>query len=306
MSLLRRYRTFLAILMMATFAQAEPASAADITVNGRVTCSDGQPVVGIWTDVGSGTDKWATRFTMKQDPATSLYTVAVGTNPGSVKLVVGCGGSAQKWITSNRTPARTISKSVTLNASCTPKAPDGTCVWTAPSAEWAPVSGKVVVGCGELSTQRDCPVSGKPYHPYPALDLQVRNQPVYAAGPGKVIDRRTTDSDARGKFVAIEHPDGKVSRYLHMSSVEVAMGANVVARQRIGVSGNTGGVAAHLHYDEQKPYGTRASLGPMYGWGAPQKGTSDRVGFIFPYMWGPRTWADTAAYKYSLYVGVNP
>lgn len=241
---------------------------------------------------------------MQQDRSTSLYTVDLGSAPGAVKLVVGCDGTAQTWKTSNRTPSKTISRSSTWNASCAPRIPDGSCNWTAASAEWAPVSGKVLVGCGEKSTQGDCPVKGQPYHPFAALDLQVTNQPVYAAGPGTVIEVDTTGSGTRGKFIAIEHPDGRVSRYLHLSSLSVKKTDIVVARQKIGVSGNTGGVAHHLHYDEQKPYGTRASLGQMYGWGAAQSGTTDRVGYIFPHKWGPTTWAATPAYKYYLYVGV--
>ncbi len=116
------------------------------------------------------------------------------------------------------------------------------------------------------------------HHSYPALDVgMATGDTVRAAGPGTVIDLNTTCpstssgsspdmscSSGRGRFVAIAHADGRVSRYLHLSSVSVAMNQVVSRGQVIGAAGNSGSASApHLHYDEQKPYGTLVDPGPM-------------------------------------------
>lgn len=67
---------------------------------------------------------------------------------------------------------------------------------------------------------------------------------------------------AYGKHVVIESDDVRHG-YCHLSKIFVAVGQQVVAGQRIGLSGNTGNVAgsvgpfrgAHLHYEErQSPF----------------------------------------------------
>lgn len=88
----------------------------------------------------------------------------------------------------------------------------------------------------------------------PAIDfLTPVGTAVYAAGPGTVVSANgscTTNCDDRGRFVEISHPDGRHSRYLHLSSVTKASGA-VGRGDLIGYSGDTmaNGVP-HLHYDE--------------------------------------------------------
>ena len=92
--------------------------------------------------------------------------------------------------------------------------------------------------------------------------------PVYAAATGTVIistvvtsnpygyggSSKTSWSAANGygygNYVAIEHPDGKVTLYGHLSSVAVSSGQTVVQGQVIGYSGSTGNSSGpHLHFE---------------------------------------------------------
>lgn len=106
------------------------------------------------------------------------------------------------------------------------------------------------------------------HHDYPAIDIGMPvGTTVNASGPGTVQEARRTDSDARGLYVTIRHPDGIYSRYLHLSAVGVAVGEVVDTGTPIGRSGNTGSSnSPHLHYDEQRPLGTPKQLGTMVGW----------------------------------------
>ena len=53
-----------------------------------------------------------------------------------------------------------------------------------------------------------------------------------------------------GNYIAIEHPDGKVTIYGHLSSVAVGVGQTVVQGQVIGYSGSTGNSSGpHLHFE---------------------------------------------------------
>jgi murein DD-endopeptidase MepM/ murein hydrolase activator NlpD len=118
------------------------------------------------------------------------------------------------------------------------------------------------------------------YHPYPALDIQMAvNTPVVAAGVGQVVALTTncvggdpTCGGGAGNYVAIAHADGRISRYMHMTSVTVQMGQNLVTGQQIGFSGWTGNVipdtsdTAHLHYEEDlASTGTAVDPGEMTG-----------------------------------------
>ncbi|MBL8774844.1 MAG: FG-GAP repeat protein [Acidimicrobiales bacterium] len=106
------------------------------------------------------------------------------------------------------------------------------------------------------------------HHGYPAIDIGMPvGSTVNASGPGVVQEARRTDSDARGLYVTVRHPDGIYSRYLHLSSVAVNVGQTVERGAVLGRSGNTGSSnSPHLHYDEQRPLGTSKDLGPMIGW----------------------------------------
>lgn len=84
--------------------------------------------------------------------------------------------------------------------------------------------------------------------------------PVYAVAPGVVdavnlANARTADYGNAGLWVRVRHDASTVPglgatyfvSYLHLSRVDVAAGARVTTTTRLGLSGNTGNVGAHLH-----------------------------------------------------------
>lgn len=78
--------------------------------------------------------------------------------------------------------------------------------------------------------------------------------PIHSVGIGKVIQTYDNINNSRtGWGVAIQHPDGIVSRYFHMNSpANVQEGSYVDAGQNIGNVGSTGGyngMGSHLHFE---------------------------------------------------------
>ena len=84
----------------------------------------------------------------------------------------------------------------------------------------------------------------------------VTGKTVVASAAGTVIYRAyqsgTSASPGYGNYVIIYHGNGFCSLYAHMNSVSVSMGQSVSQGQTIGYSGNTGGVAPHLHFEIRK------------------------------------------------------
>ncbi|MEZ4828258.1 MAG: M23 family metallopeptidase [Bacteroidia bacterium] len=73
--------------------------------------------------------------------------------------------------------------------------------------------------------------------------------PVYAAGSGLVLEAGESSGNY-GIMIDIHHDNTYVTRYAHLSKVEVKAGEVVVAGQLIGYSGNTGlTTGPHLHYE---------------------------------------------------------
>jgi len=53
-----------------------------------------------------------------------------------------------------------------------------------------------------------------------------------------------------GRYIEVDHGNGLVTRYSHMSANYVNVGDSVSANQQIGASGNTGrSTGPHLHYE---------------------------------------------------------
>jgi len=72
--------------------------------------------------------------------------------------------------------------------------------------------------------------------------------PIHAAGDGKVI--QSSYNRFNGKYVFIQHGQGIVTKYLHMSRRAVSRGKRVKQGQVIGYVGATGlAEAPHLHYE---------------------------------------------------------
>ena len=73
------------------------------------------------------------------------------------------------------------------------------------------------------------------------------NLPTYAAAAGTVVT--VASDEAAGNWIAIDHGNGVVTKYLHHSEVYVEEGDQVEKGQQIGLSGSTGrSTGNHLHF----------------------------------------------------------
>ncbi len=86
--------------------------------------------------------------------------------------------------------------------------------------------------------------------PHKALDIaNVTGTPVVAADSGYVVFAGW-DNTGYGKLVVIDHGNGFVTLYAHMSAIFVRKGQSVAKGQRIGSIGSTGNVTgSHLHFE---------------------------------------------------------
>jgi murein DD-endopeptidase MepM/ murein hydrolase activator NlpD len=72
--------------------------------------------------------------------------------------------------------------------------------------------------------------------------------PVVASASGEVI--RSTTDPSYGHMVDVQHKEGFVTRYAHLSQRQVIVGQQVRKGQTIGLLGNTGrSTGPHLHYE---------------------------------------------------------
>jgi Peptidase family M23 len=119
---------------------------------------------------------------------------------------------------------------------------------TAPEALWsggfqdpaeASVSG--VFGSARL-------FNGVKRNQHTGLDFRVATgTPIHAANSGKVVLARNLYFE--GNCVAIDHGQGLITLYLHLSEFKVKEGDQVAKGQPIGLSGGTGrATAPHLHF----------------------------------------------------------
>ncbi|UED83580.1 M23 family metallopeptidase [Streptomyces profundus] len=90
---------------------------------------------------------------------------------------------------------------------------------------------------------------------------------VHAVHDGTVVKaggNGAGDGPAYGNAVVIKHDDGTFSQYAHLSQVDVEVGQDVSADERIALSGNTGNSSGpHLHFEirTSADYGT--AIDPM-------------------------------------------
>ena len=81
------------------------------------------------------------------------------------------------------------------------------------------------------------------------VDFGIKYSSVFAARGGKVVGSGDNGKYAYGKWLAIDHGDGLVTLYGHLSNKNVSKGGKVKEGQKIGVSGNTGNsTGPHLHF----------------------------------------------------------
>jgi len=91
-------------------------------------------------------------------------------------------------------------------------------------------------------------INGQPRSPHRGLDFRSgADAPVKAVNAGKVV--LTGDHFFAGNSVYIDHGQGLVSMYFHLSSIQVSRGQAVSRGQTIGLTGSTGRVTGpHLHF----------------------------------------------------------
>lgn len=81
------------------------------------------------------------------------------------------------------------------------------------------------------------------------LDFRAEvGDPVHVTGPGRVVSAGR--QGGYGLCVDVDHGNGVVTRYGHLSAISVSTGDTVRAGDRIGLAGSTGrSTGPHLHYE---------------------------------------------------------
>ncbi len=96
----------------------------------------------------------------------------------------------------------------------------------------------------------------------------VEGQPVSSAGDGRVI-YAGDELRGYGRLLLIEHDDGWVSAYAHLSEISVKEEQTVKAGQKVGKAGSTGAVdQAQLHFELRRhgrPMDPKRHLPPLRG-----------------------------------------
>lgn len=94
-------------------------------------------------------------------------------------------------------------------------------------------------------------LSGNDYEAgHPGIDIAAgEGAPVYAADSG-VVTAMGDDKSGYGNVIQLDHGNGYLTVYAHLSEIGVSMCQRVYAGQRIGSAGNTGNSrGAHLHFE---------------------------------------------------------
>lgn len=99
----------------------------------------------------------------------------------------------------------------------------------------------------EFGSER-IPPNGEPYS-HTGVDLRAPiGTPVVACSDGIVLD--TSYDPIYGNVITLDHGHGLLSRYMHLSKIQVRVGEFIKGGNEIGLSGTTGrSEAPHLHWE---------------------------------------------------------
>ena len=100
----------------------------------------------------------------------------------------------------------------------------------------APHGESMYVSCSHGCHQDRNPPSSEPGTDYGCA----YGSAVAAAGPGRISDRKDSNSNATGRYVTLDLDDGRRVRYLHLSRATVSIGTRVGRGQKIAESGASG------------------------------------------------------------------
>jgi len=91
-------------------------------------------------------------------------------------------------------------------------------------------------------------INGEPRNPHSGADYAApAGEPVRSVAPGQVAF--TGEHFFAGRSVFVDHGDGLISMYLHLSRIDVAVGESVRQGQRLGAVGSSGrATGPHLHF----------------------------------------------------------
>jgi murein DD-endopeptidase MepM/ murein hydrolase activator NlpD len=109
------------------------------------------------------------------------------------------------------------------------------------------------------------PFGGRTYEFHPGMDIDgERGDIVVAPANGTILKAGWTGG--YGNLVEVDHGNGLISRYGHLSKVEVVVGDAIQRGQLLGFIGSTGrSTGPHLHYEirlNDKPINPRRFLPP--------------------------------------------
>ncbi|MFK7602761.1 peptidoglycan DD-metalloendopeptidase family protein [Deinococcus sp. SM5_A1] len=152
-------------------------------------------------------------------------------------------------------PARTVTASstrtpaATVRTASTSSRGDG---WLWPLSRYHTISS----GYGERTLEGDSEMH------YGVDIVAPIGTPVRAARSGRVLESRPDFERGWGWTVVIEHPDGWITRYAHLSVNLIRKGELVSQGQTIGRVGNTGrSTGPHLHFGTYLRWNPRDPLG---------------------------------------------
>lgn len=101
---------------------------------------------------------------------------------------------------------------------------------------------------------------------HPGIDFgNVRGTPIVASASGVVssvvsgcTEGKRSCGGGYGNHIDIEHPNGTMTRYAHLSKVNVKVGESVAQGDKIGGLGNTGlSTGPHLHFEIENANGSK-------------------------------------------------